>query len=442
MSLDLLKEKLQGVFKTLRGYGKLSESNVADAVREVRLALLAADVNYQVAKEFCDEIKTKALGAEVLGSIRPGEQFVKIVHDELLAIFGSDTKELTPNRPLRILLCGLNGAGKTTTAGKLAAWFRKQKQHVVLIAGDLARPAAIEQLQILGKQIGVTVLTFPGEKSPETVAKLAREEITRLRAEVAIFDAAGRLDVDDSLLAELEAVGKAWEPQESLLVADAATGQTAVKVAQAFHGRVPLTGLVLSKFDADTRGGAALSFQRVAKVPIRFLGTGEGIDALELFAPERLVGRLLGMGDIVGLVEKAQAEFDIASTEKMAAKLAKNSFDLQDFLDQIKMVKKLGPLQNVLGMIPGMPKMPDSVDGEKSLRRVEAMIRSMTLEERTRPSVLNARRRQRIARGSGTSVTELNELLHRFEEMKKMMQRLTRGGSPDKMLRNLMGKSR
>jgi len=440
MSLDLLKDKLQSVFKTLRGYGKLSESNVADAVREVRLALLAADVNYQVAKDFCEEVKKKSLGAEVLASIRPGEQFVKIVHDELLACFSSETTELTPNRPLRILLCGLNGAGKTTTAGKLAAWFKKYKQHVVLVAGDLARPAAIEQLQILGKQIGVTVLTFPGEKSPENVAKLAREEITRLRAEVAIFDAAGRLDVDDALLAELEAVGKAWQPQESLLVADAATGQTAVKVAQAFHSRVPLTGLVLSKFDADTRGGAALSFQRVTKVPIRFLGTGEGIDALELFAPERLVGRLLGMGDIVGLVEKAQVEFDAVSSEKMAEKLKKNSFDLQDFLDQIKMVKKLGPLQNVLGMIPGMPKMPDSVDGEKSLRRVEAMIRSMTPEERSRPSVLNARRRQRIARGSGTSVTELNELLHRFEEMKKMMQRLTRGGSPDKMLRNLMGK--
>ena len=440
MSLDLLKEKLQGVFKTLRGYGKLSESNVTDAVREVRLALLAADVNYQVAKEFCDEVKRKSLGQEVLASIRPGEQFVKIVHDELLAVFGSETPGLTPNRPLRILLCGLNGAGKTTTCGKLAAWFRKSKQHVVLVAGDLARPAAIDQLQILGQQIGVTVLTFPGEKSPGNVARLAREEITRLRAEVAIFDAAGRLDVDDSLLAELEAVGKAWEPQESLLVADAATGQTAVKVAQAFHSRVPLTGLVLSKFDADTRGGAALSFQRVTQVPIRFLGTGEGIDALELFQPERLVGRLLGMGDIVGLVEKAQTEFDAVSAEKMAEKLSKNSFDLQDFLDQIKMVRKMGPLQNVLGMIPGMPKMPDSVDGEKSLRRVEALIRSMTPEERSRPSVLNARRRQRIARGSGASVTELNELLHRFEEMKKMMQRLTRGGSPDKMLRNLMGR--
>jgi len=437
---SLLAEKLQGVFKTLRGYGKLSESNVADAVREVRLALLAADVNYQVAKDFCEQVKAKCLGQEVLRSIRPGDQFVKIVHDELLACFSSETTELTPNRPLRILLCGLNGAGKTTTAGKLAAWYKKRKQHVVLIAGDLARPAAIEQLQILGRQIGITVLTFPGEKNPETVAKLAREEVTRLRAEVAIFDAAGRLDVEDTLLAELESVGKMWEPQETLLVADAATGQTAVKVAQAFQSRVPLTGLVLSKFDADTRGGAALSFQQVTKVPIRFLGTGEGSDALELFQPERLVGRLLGMGDVVGLVEKAQAEFDTSSMEKLTEKLAKNSFDLQDFLDQIKMMRKLGPLQNVLGMIPGMPKMPDSVDGEKSLRRVEAMIRSMTPGERSRPAVLNARRRQRIARGSGTSVAELNELMHRFEEMKKMMQRLTRGGSPDKMLRQLMGR--
>ena len=440
MSFELLSEKLQGVFKTLRGYGKLSESNVAEAVREVRLALLAADVNYQVAKEFCDEVKAKCLGQEVLQSIRPGEQFVKIVHDELLACFGGETTELTATRPLRILLCGLNGAGKTTTAGKLALWFKNRKQHVVLVAGDLARPAAIDQLQILGKQVGITVLTFPGEKSPETVARLAREEITRLRAEVAIFDAAGRLDVDDALLAELEAVGKVWEPQENLLVADAATGQTAVKVAQAFQSRVPVTGLVLSKFDADTRGGAALSFQRVTKVPIRFLGTGEGIDALEIFQPERLVGRLLGMGDVVGLVEKAQAEFDAADAEKLTSKLAKNSFDLQDFLDQIKMMRKLGPLQNLLGMVPGMPKMPDSVDSEKSLRRVEAMIRSMTPGERSRPGILNARRRQRIARGSGSSVTELNELLHRFEEMKKMMQRLTRGGSPDKMLKNLMGR--
>jgi signal recognition particle subunit SRP54 len=365
---------------------------------------------------------------------------VKIVHDELLACFGGAATEFTAGRPLRILLCGLNGAGKTTTAGKLALWFKNRKQHVVLVAGDRARPAAIEQLQVLGRQVGITVLTFPGEKSPATVARLGREEAERLLAEVAIFDAAGRLDVDESLLAELEEVGRVWEPQENLLVADAATGQTAVKVAQAFQSRVSLTGLVLSKFDADTRGGAALSFQRVTKVPIRFIGTGEGIDALEVFQPERLVGRMLGMGDIVGLVEKAQTEIDAADAQKLGEKLARNSFDLQDFLDQIKMMRKLGPLQNLLGMMPGMPKIPDSVDGEKSLRRVEAMIRSMTPGERTRPGILNARRRQRIARGSGTSVTELNELLHRFEEMKKMMQRLTRGGNPDKMLRNLMGK--
>jgi signal recognition particle subunit SRP54 len=435
---NLLAEKLQAVFKTLRGYGKLSEANVADAVREVRLALLAADVNYQVAKEFCDEVKTKCLGQDVLRSIRPGDQFVKIVHDELLACFSSDMPGLTENRPLRLLLCGLNGAGKTTTAGKLAHWFRQRKQHVVLVAGDLARPAAIEQLQVLGRQTGVTVLTFPGVKDPAEVARLAREEVERLRAEVAIFDAAGR--VDESLLAELASVGQIWQAQETLLVADAATGQAAVKVAQAFQSSVALTGLVLSKFDADTRGGAALSFQRVTKVPVRFLGTGEGSDALELFQPERLVSRLLGMGDIVGLVEKAQGEFDAASAEQMAAKLAKNSFNLQDFLDQIKMMRKLGPLQNLLGMVPGMPKIPDSVDGEKSLRRVEAMIRSMTLEERSRPGLLNARRRQRIARGSGTSVAELNELLRRFEEMKKMMQRLTRGGNPEKMLRGMMGR--
>ena len=288
--------------------------------------------------------------------------------------------------------------------------------------------------------MGVKVLTFPGETSPAVVAAKAKEEVARLRAEVAIFDAAGRLDVDESLLDELQAVGKAWEPQETLLVADAATGQTSVKVAAAFKSRVPVSGLVLSKFDADTRGGAALSFRRVTQVPIRFLGTGEGMDAIELFQPERLVGRLLGMGDIVGLVEKAQSEFDAVDAEKMAAKLAKNSFDLQDFLDQIKMIKKLGPLQNLLGMIPGMPKIPDSVDGEKSLRRVEAMIRSMTPGERSRPQILNARRRQRISRGSGVSVTELNELMHRFEEMRKMMQRLTRGGRPDQMLRSLMGR--
>jgi len=336
-------------------------------------------------------------------------------------------------------LCGLNGAGKTTTAAKLALFFKKQKQHVVLVAGDLARPAAIAQLETLGKQIDVPVLTWPNEKNVATVAKAARAEATRLAADVVIFDSAGRLDVDDALLDELEAVSKVWEPQESLLVADAATGQTAVKVAQAFAARVPLTGLVLSKFDADVRGGAALSLQSVTKCPIRFLGTGEATNALEEFVPQRLVSRMLGMGDIIGLVEKAQADFDLASMEKMEEKLKKNSFDFTDFLAQMRQMKKLGPLENLLGMLPGMANVKTLPGDEKSLGRVEAMILSMTLEERKHPEVLNARRRLRIANGSGTSVSELNTLLRRFEEMKKMMQRLARGGNPEKMLKQMLG---
>lgn len=434
-----LTEKLTALFKKVRGYGKLSEANVADAVREVRLALLAADVNVQVAKDFCEHVKTKCLGQEVLDSIRPGDLFVKIVHDELIAKFSASSTGLTLNRPLRILMCGLNGAGKTTTAAKLALYYKSQKQHVVMVAGDLARPAAIAQLETLGKQIEVPVLTWPNEKNVATVAKAARAEAERLRADVVIFDSAGRLDVDDTLLDELEAVGKVWEPQESLLVADAATGQTAVKVAQAFAARVPLTGLVLSKFDADVRGGAALSLQAVTNCPIRFLGVGEGVKALEEFMPERLVSRMLGMGDIIGLVEKAQAEFDLESAEKLEEKLRKNSFDFNDFLAQMRQVKKLGPLENLLGMLPGMANVKTSPTDEKSLGRVEAMILSMTVEERKRPDILNARRRLRIANGSGTSVSELNTLLRRFEEMKKMMQRLARGGNPEKLLKQMLG---
>jgi signal recognition particle subunit SRP54 len=440
---NLLTEKLQSVFKTLRGYGKLSESNVSDAVREVRLALLAADVNYQVAREFCDEVKKKSLGAEVLSSIRPGDQFVKIVHDELLARFGTDRGGLTNNRPLRILLCGLNGAGKTTTAAKLARWYKEQrKEHVVLVAGDLARPAAIQQLQTLGAQIGVNVLAWPDEKDPVKTARMAREEAERLRAEVIIFDSAGRTDVDDQLLGELENVARAWEPQETLLVADAATGQTAVKVAQAFQTRVPLTGLILSKFDADVRGGAALSFHAVTSSPIRFLGTGEGVKAFEQFMPERLVSRLLGMGDIIGLVEVAQEQYDAESASKIEEKLRKNSFDLQDFVDQMRQMKKLGPLENLLGMIPGMANLKVSPGDEKSMGRIEAMILSMTPAERRNPDLLNARRRLRIANGSGTSVTELNQLLRRFGEMKKLMGRFTRGGKPEKMLQQWLGQQR
>ncbi|HSI84300.1 MAG TPA: signal recognition particle protein [Candidatus Methylacidiphilales bacterium] len=437
--ISQLSEKLQGVFKTLRGHGKLTESNVADAVKEVRTALLAADVNFQVVKEFTEEVKKRAMGTEVLTSIRPGEQFIKIVHDELIARFSNAEPGLSKDRPLRILMVGLNGAGKTTTAAKLALFYKKRKQQVVLVAGDLMRPAAIKQLQTLGRQIGISVLAYPDEKDVVKVARDARAEAERLRAEVIIFDAAGRLDVDQTLLDELEAVNKAWEPKETLLVADAATGQTAVKVAEAFTSKVNITGLVLSKFDADVRGGAALSFQYSTKVPIKFLGTGESPGEFEEFVPERLVGRMLGFGDIIGLVEKAQLEFDEKEAEKMQANLKKGKFDLQDFLDQMRMLKKMGPVQNLLAMIPGMSNVNISPNDLKSFGRVEAMIYSMTKEERKNPDILNARRRIRIANGSGTSVSELNDLLKRFAEMKKVMTKLLQGGNPEKMLAELTG---
>ncbi len=431
---------MEGVFKTLRGYGKLSESNVSDAVREIRLALLAADVNYQVAKDLCEDIKKKAMGEEVLRSIQPGQQFVKVFHDALIELFQGGDSSVSAERPLRLLLCGLNGAGKTTTAAKLALWFKRNKNRVALVAGDLSRPAAIQQLQTLGKGIDVPVYAWPGEKDPAKTVALALAEAEKDRIQVLLFDAAGRLDLDEALLGELKAVAEALDPQETLLVADAATGQSAVKVAQAFQAHVPLTGIVLSKFDGDARGGAAISMLRTTGKPVKFLGVGEKPDALQVFDPERVVGRILGMGDVVGLVEKAQEAFDAQSMEKMAEKMKKNSLDLQDFVEQMKFLRKLGPLENLLGMVPGFSKVAGSGIDEKRLGRIEAMIFSMTPQERRKPDILNARRRQRIALGSGTSVTELNELVRRFEEMKKMMSRLSRGGGPEKMLSRMMGK--
>ncbi|MDE1171961.1 MAG: signal recognition particle protein [Verrucomicrobium sp.] len=437
--LELLQEKLAGVFKSLRGYGKLSESNVSDAVREIRMALLAADVHFQVAKDLCEEVKRRAMGEEVLRSIQPGQQFVKIFHDALVDLFAEGAGEMASERPLRLLLCGLNGSGKTTTAAKLGLWFKRQRQSVALVAGDMTRPAAVQQLQILGRSLDIPVYAWTEEKDPVRIVSLARAQAEKDGVQVLLFDAAGRLDLDEGLLQELQAVAAALEPQETLLVADAATGQSAVKVAQAFKERVPLTGIVLSKFDGDARGGAALSMQRTTGCPVKFLGTGEKPDGLEVFDPSRLVSRLLGMGDVVGLVEKAQEAFDAESAAKMEEKIRKNTLDLQDFVDQMKMLRKLGPLENLLGMIPGFPKMSGSGLDEKRLGRVEAMILSMTPQERRKPDILNARRRQRIAQGSGTSVTELNDLLRRFEEMKKMMSRLAQGGGPAQLLAKMKG---
>jgi len=337
MLLNALSEKFQGVFKKMRGYGKITEANIGDALREIRMALLSADVNYQVAKDFCERIKTKALGTEVQGSIRPGDLFVKIIHDELLSLFNEGTHELNSSRPLRILLCGLNGAGKTTSAGKLALYFRRQqKEKVLLVAADLARPAAIQQLQTLGKQIDVPVFApSPGANVVDHVRQ-AEEEARRQDARVIIYDTAGRLEIDEALLRELASVVEVIKPQECLLVADAATGQNATEVAKAFQNTAPLTGIILSKFDGDAKGGAALSLQSITHCPIKFLGTGEQLNAFEIFDPERLVGRMLGMGDIVGLVEKAQQEISEKDASSMLHKMQTNTFTLQDFLSTVK----------------------------------------------------------------------------------------------------------
>jgi signal recognition particle subunit SRP54 len=438
--MSILSEKLQSAFKKIRGYGTLTESNIADSMREIRLALLSADVNYQVARDFCERVKTRALGKDVQGSIRPGDLFVKIVHDELVALFRDGDREVAAERPLRILLCGLNGAGKTTTAGKLAGYFKKQGEKVLLVAADLARPAAVQQLVTLGEKTGVPVhVPAPGAGLAAHL-RTAREESVRQGATVVIFDTAGRLELDEALLAELTEAARLIEPQETLLVADAATGQSAVEVAKAFQGAAPLTGLVLSKFDGDAKGGAALSLHSATGCPVKFLGTGEQLTALEAFEPERLVGRMLGMGDIVGLVEKAQQEIDWQDAEKMAAKFRSNSFNLQDFLDQMKMIRKMGPLQNLLGMMPGFHNIPSSAFDERAIRQTEAIICSMTKEERLNPDLLNARRRQRIAAGSGTAVMQVNDLMRRFLAMKKMMAKMSRGGNQEKKLKGLQGR--
>ncbi|MEI6278106.1 MAG: signal recognition particle protein [Verrucomicrobiae bacterium] len=418
-----LSDKLQSVFKDLRGHGKISETNVSDALREVRMALLDADVHYQVAKDFIARVKEKALGETVLRSITPGQQIVKIFHEELCALLGGDTAPLDLSKPARILMVGLNGAGKTTSSAKLARWLKSQGRSPLLIAADLYRPAAIEQLAVLGEQIGVPVFRPPaGETDVLKSTKQAIEWCGTTGGNVQIFDTAGRQEIDGPLIGELRRLRDFLQPQEILLVCDAATGQQAVSVAEHFHSALGLTGIVLTKLDGDARGGAALSLRSVTGRPIKFVGTGEKPDQFEPFFPDRLAGRILGMGDVVGLVEKAAEAITEADARRMEEKLRTARFDLEDFLQQFKMLKRMGPLENLLGMIPGMDKMKDSSIDEKQLKRVEAIVLSMTPQERARPDVLNARRRQRVARGSGTTVTEVNNLLLRFSQMRKMMK--------------------
>ena len=427
-----LSDKLQEIFKELRGHGVISEANIDAALRQVRLALLEADVDFQVARKFIASVKDKALGEAVVRSITPGQQIVKIFHDELTALLGGDSAPLHLEDEGRILMVGLNGSGKTTSSAKLASFLQKQDYAPVLVPCDLQRPAAVEQLATLGKQIGAAVMApDPGEKN---VKRAATAAVGRARPEsvlsgvegdapsIYIFDTAGRQEIDQALIEELKELKEFLQPQETLLVVDAETGQQAVSVATHFNEALSITGIILTKLDGDARGGAALSIREVTRRPIKFVGTGEKLDQFELFIPERLAGRILGMGDVVGLVEKAAEALEAEDAARLERKLRTASFDFNDFLAQFKMIRKMGPLENILGMLPGMSNMQGLSVDEKQLKRTEAIMLSMTNEERARPDILNARRRQRIARGSGCTVTEVNDLLRRFDQMRKMMK--------------------
>jgi signal recognition particle subunit SRP54 len=419
-----LSDKLQDVFKDLRGHGRISEQNISDALREVRMALLEADVHFRVAKEFIARVKSRALGEDVLRSVTPGQQIVKIFQDELTALLGGDSAPLNLEKPGRILIVGLNGAGKTTSCAKLARLLKSQGKAPLLVACDLQRPAAIKQLASLGEQVGVPVFQpKPGEKDVLRAGQEAATWCEQAGGNVEIYDTAGRQEIDEPLLEELKQLKELLVPQEVLLVCDSATGQQAVSVAEHFHNALGLTGIILTKLDGDARGGAALSLREVTKQPIKFAGVGEKIDQFEPFHPERLAGRILVMGDVVSLVEKAAEAITEEDARRMEEKMRTASFDLDDFLQQFKLLKRMGPLENVLGMLPGMDKLKDSSIDERQLKRVEAIILSMTPKERARPDTLNARRRQRVARGSGSTVTEVNNLLLRFNQMRKMMRK-------------------
>lgn len=419
-----LAEKLQDTLKDLRGLGRISEANISVALREIRMALLEADVHFQVAKEFIAAVKEQALGEEVLRSVTPGQQIVKIFHDELTKLLGGSAEEINLSAPGYLLMVGLNGAGKTTTSAKLARFLKAQGHRPGLVACDLVRPAAMEQLRILGQQIDVPVfLPQPGETEVRAVAARARRWAEEHKFDCVIFDTAGRQEIDEPLVQELASLRQDLQPAETLLVLDAATGQGAVSVAEHFHQALGLTGCILTKLDGDARGGAALSLRQVTGQPIKFAGTGEKIDQFEIFHPERMAGRILGMGDVVSLVEKAAEAIAEEDALRMEQRLRSATFDLTDFLDQFRMIRKLGPLENILGMIPGMSSIKVSSVDETQLKRIEAIILSMTPQERTRPEILNARRRRRVAAGSGVSVSEVNNLLLRFTQMKKMMKK-------------------
>jgi signal recognition particle subunit SRP54 len=418
-----LQEKLELAFKKIRGLGKISEANITEALREIRLALLDADVDFKVTKDLIESVKSKALGQEVLRTVSPGQQIIKIFHDEMAALLGEGASPLDLSSPPRILIAGLNGAGKTTTSAKLASLLKKQGKKPLLIACDVFRPAAVKQLAVLGEQIGVPVFQpSEGEKDAVKVAKQGLTWVEQQGGGIAIFDTAGRQEVDEDLLKELVRIKEAVQPREVLLVADAATGQQAVSVAKTFNEAIGVTGLIMTKLDGDARGGALLSMKQVTGCPIKFAGVGEKMDQLEVFHPERMADRILGMGDVVSLVEKAADAIDEEDAMRMAKRMQDSKFDFTDFLSQMKFMRKLGPLEGILGMLPGMGALKGMKVDEKRINHMEAIVLSMTPKERTKPDILNMSRRKRIAAGSGRPMLEVNQLIKQFDMMRKMMR--------------------
>lgn len=433
MAFEGLSERLQDIFKKLRGKGKIGEEDVKVAMREVRLALLEADVNYKVVKDFTGRVRERAVGQEVLQSLTPGQHIIKIVHDEMTELMGgSETKLNLPSRtPVVCMAVGLQGAGKTTSVAKLGKNLVKQGRRPLLAACDVYRPAAIKQLQVLGEQTNIPVFSM-GQGNPVDIARAALEHAKSNNRDIVILDTAGRLHVNEELMDELKNINSAVQPDEILLVVDAMTGQDAVNVAESFNEQLGLTGVVLTKLDGDTRGGAALSVKAVTGCPIKFVGMGEKLDALETFYPDRMASRILGMGDVLSLVEKAQANFDQQKAKEMERKIRQQEFTLEDFLEQMQQVKSMGPLEDLLGMIPGIGNQLKGVKGEfdeKEILHVEAIIKSMTTAERRDPGLLNGSRKKRIARGSGTRVQDVNRLLKQFEESRKMMKQFADMGS-------------
>ena len=430
-----LSDRLERSFKLLKGEGKITEINVAETLKDVRKALLDADVNYKVAKSFTDTVKEKALGQNVLTAVKPGELMVKIVHDELTQLMGGETAEINlPNNPSIILMSGLQGSGKTTFSGKLAKMLKEKKgKKPLLVADDIYRPAAIEQLKVLGEQIGVPVYAEEDNKNPVEIAQNAIKQAKQNGNDVVIIDTAGRLAIDEQMMKEIASIKAAVRPDEVLFVVDAMTGQDAVNTAKEFNDRLDFNGVILTKLDGDTRGGAALSIRTVVNKPIKFVGTGEKMEAIDPFHPKRMADRILGMGDIVSLVERAQEQYDEEEARRLQKKIAKNQFDFNDFLKQIHQIKKMGNLKDLASMIPGVGKAMKDIDiDDDAFKSIEAIIYSMTPAERTNPGILNGTRKARIAKGSGTSATEVNKLLKQFEETRKMMKLMTSSNMPGK----------